>query len=148
MRHCGMLVLLFAFAATELVGSEIRVTVQEPSGVDRTLWPVTSGIPFAQGVLQDDQTTALYDSSSQEMPLQTEVLTRWPDGSVRWLLLDLQGDRFNNSVETAEVPKEHERMGGLPLDWPLPVRRSARRGRMICSHQYPSPSNRCSGPKA
>ena len=26
------------------------------------------------------------------MPLQTESLARWPDGSVRWLLLDFQID--------------------------------------------------------
>ena len=26
------------------------------------------------------------------MPLQTEVLTRWTDGSIRWLLLDFQTD--------------------------------------------------------
>lgn len=70
--------------------AEVPLTVEEPSGVKREAWPVTSGIPFARGVLRDSQNVVLTDASGETMPLQTDVLTRWPDGSVRWLLIDFQ----------------------------------------------------------
>jgi hypothetical protein len=47
---------------------------------------------LAQGVLRDDQAAALFDECGKEIPLQTESLARWPDGSIRWLLLDFQID--------------------------------------------------------
>ncbi|MBN2296050.1 MAG: hypothetical protein JXM70_26700 [Pirellulales bacterium] len=70
----------------------ISIVVAEPSGVARTAWPVTSGIPFGQGVLQKPGDVALFDEKGNEIPLQTETLARWPDGSIRWLLLDFQID--------------------------------------------------------
>jgi hypothetical protein len=69
---------------------EVAFTVTEPSGVDRVDWPVTSGIPFARGEVQQTEHIALYDDLGRELSLQTEVLARWPDGSIRWLLLDFQ----------------------------------------------------------
>jgi hypothetical protein len=73
----------------------IRLSVEEPSGVARTAWPVTSGVPFAEGSLASADHAALFDSGgtdAREIPLQTEALALWPDGSVRWLLLDFQID--------------------------------------------------------
>ena len=68
--------------------AEVRLTVAEPSGVARFSWPVTSGIPLGRGALRDAGRVALFDGQGKPLPLQTEVLTRWPDGSIRWLLLD------------------------------------------------------------
>lgn len=45
-------------------------------------WGVSQGVPFARGVLADAGHVRIADR-----PAQAEVLTRWPDGSVRWLLL-------------------------------------------------------------
>jgi hypothetical protein len=50
--------------------------------------PVTRGVPFPRGALQDPQTLGLFDHAGAPIPLQTEPLARWPDGSVKWLLLD------------------------------------------------------------
>src|SRR5262245_18012064 len=50
--------------------------------------PVTRGVPFPQGILADPAAVTLLDATGQEVPVQTEALSRWPDGSVRWLLLD------------------------------------------------------------
>jgi len=80
----------------------------------RRQWPVSSGIPLSQGDLLDDRAAALFDAAGQEVPLQTEALARWPDGSVRWLLLDFQIDlaaherkslklRFGSDVHRAAV---------------------------------------------
>lgn len=70
----------------------MALTVTEPTGVARHGWPVTSGVPFGQGILRDGDSTALFAANGQQLPLQTEVLSRWGDGSVRWLLLDFAVD--------------------------------------------------------
>ncbi|MCY2966785.1 MAG: hypothetical protein NT069_24675 [Planctomycetota bacterium] len=70
----------------------IVLTVTEPTGDARRGWPVTSGVPFGQGVLWDGDSTALFAANGDQLPLQTEVLSRWADGSVRWLLLDFAVD--------------------------------------------------------
>ena len=75
-----------------LGASEVTITVTEPTGVARSGWPVTSGIPLSQGELLRSRQAALFSAGGPEVPLQTEVLSRWPDGSVRWLLLDFQVD--------------------------------------------------------
>lgn len=84
----GWLVLaLWARAA-----GEVALTVSEPSGVARRGWPVTSGVPFARGALADPSRVALFDEAGRPVPLQSDVLARWADGSVRWLLVDFQVD--------------------------------------------------------
>src|SRR5437867_11368145 len=50
--------------------------------------PVTRGVPFPRGVLIDPAAVVLFDSAGREVFVQTQALSRWPDGSVRWLLLD------------------------------------------------------------
>ena len=50
-------------AAFSAHAGTIPITVEEPSGVDRQSWPVTSGIPFAQGILTAvDQVALMTDS--------------------------------------------------------------------------------------
>jgi hypothetical protein len=71
---------------------ELPLTVAEPAGVRRVSWPVTSGVPLARGALDDEQAAALFDEDGREVPLQTAALSRWPDGSVRWMLLDFACD--------------------------------------------------------
>ena len=50
--------------------------------------PVTVGVPWPRGVLRDAAYLVCVGPTG-EVPLQTEVLERWPDGSVRWVLCDL-----------------------------------------------------------
>jgi hypothetical protein len=49
--------------------------------------PVTVGIPFARGTLRDPNSLRLCDPNGP-VPMQTQVLARWSDGCVKWLLLD------------------------------------------------------------
>lgn len=58
-------------------------------GTNRTVCePVSMGMPFPAGAVTDDRHLALTDPEGKPMPLQTEVTERWPDGSIRWALLD------------------------------------------------------------
>jgi hypothetical protein len=50
--------------------------------------PLTRGFPLPRGLLTDPHAVALTDGAGGEVPLQTQTLASWPDGSVRWLLLD------------------------------------------------------------
>ncbi|MEW6749893.1 MAG: hypothetical protein AB1505_02830, partial [Candidatus Latescibacterota bacterium] len=58
------------------------------AGLPADGYPVTWGIPFGRGRLREAERVWVGAPDGSALPLQTEVLQRWPDGSVRWLLLD------------------------------------------------------------
>jgi len=68
----------------------IHARVEEAVGVPRRRYPLTHGCPFPQGALSDPECVRLLEEDGQERPLQTTVLATWPDGSIKWLLLDTQ----------------------------------------------------------
>lgn len=70
--------------------SEIELSVVEPLGVARR-WPVTMGIPFPQATLSQVEDLRL-TRDGEAQPLQTRLQLSWPDGSVKWALLDFHGD--------------------------------------------------------
>ena len=79
-------------AVGSAVSESLTLKVGNPSDVARINSPVRSGVPFPQGVLGSSKTMRLLDSSGREMPLQTRTLGRWPDGTVKWALVDFQAD--------------------------------------------------------
>lgn len=58
------------------------------SGTHHAAQPVTVGIPFPAGAVREPGALFLVDEANQPVPLQTQPLAHWPDGSVKWLLLD------------------------------------------------------------
>jgi PcRGLX-like N-terminal RIFT barrel domain/Beta-L-arabinofuranosidase, GH127 catalytic domain len=66
----------------------VTLRVREPLGLTRTKWPVTTGVPFPRGQLRDPGAVTLRECGGPVIPLQTRVLSRWDDGSIRWLLAD------------------------------------------------------------
>ncbi|MFP6768739.1 MAG: hypothetical protein VB859_11245, partial [Planctomycetaceae bacterium] len=85
---------VFAATAVTVMAGEFPLSVIEPAGVAHHSAPVTSGVPFAQGELRSADAVALFHAGPEQrrVPLQTEILSRWPDASVKWLLLDFQID--------------------------------------------------------
>lgn len=73
-------------------GAEVALEVREPSGTGREAWPVRSGVPLAQGTLAGAGGARLLDASGHEVPAQFEVMGRWPDGSVKWLVTTFCAD--------------------------------------------------------
>ncbi len=63
-------------------------------GVRYTSWPITQGIPFADGVLARGTPARVVDSTGRYYPTQTRCLTTWAADQrfVRWLLIDFQVD--------------------------------------------------------
>jgi hypothetical protein len=72
--------------------SALTVTVREPLGLSRTSWPVSTGVPFPAGSVTDASQLVVYDDTDAPRPVQSRVLSQWPDGSVRWALLDWAAD--------------------------------------------------------
>ncbi len=66
------------------------------SQFDRAAEPVTVSIPFAAGALTDAARLRILDGE-RVLPVQARPLTRWEDGSIKWLLVhclpDLPGNR-------------------------------------------------------
>ena len=54
--------------------------------------PITIGLPFPQGSCVDADSLQLLDRYGRARRLQARTLDRWPDGSIRWALLDFQAD--------------------------------------------------------
>ena len=80
-----------ATAADPATAMTATLTVTEPAGLARTNWPVTAGVPLPRGRVRDPQNLRLGDGTTS-VPVQARILSRWPDGSVRWVLLDWQAD--------------------------------------------------------
>ncbi len=112
--------LLLLTACSAMAGTA-RITVEEPTGVARRGWPVTSGVPMAEGALPEGAAVALLSADGSQVPLQTEVLARWPDGSTRWLLLDFQTD-LAAGQERAFSLRYGEGVVPMVVDDPVAVR--------------------------
>jgi len=72
------------------VGISIPVSITEPAGADRSGEVVHSGIPFAKGTVYTTDDLKLVDALSKPVPVQFEILSKWDDGSLRWVLLNFK----------------------------------------------------------
>ena len=66
----------------------LLVSTERSRTLSSSLEPIRFGLPCAPGALQDD-TPLHVTHATGVLPVQAEVQDRWPDGSVRWLLVDL-----------------------------------------------------------
>ena len=89
----------------------VPIAVEEAGGVARTQWPVTLGVPLAQGVLRDHRAVTLLAPQGAPVPVQTAVQGTWMDGSVKWLQLDF----------AADVPADGYVFYRLALNTPAPA---------------------------
>ena len=92
-------------------GAELTIEVREPAGVARSRWPISVGVPFAPGTVKDPYGLTVLDGTAPSAS-QARVLSRWPDGSVHWALLDWQMDLAAKQtrrwrVGTGSVAAEH-----------------------------------------
>ncbi|MFC1452322.1 hypothetical protein ACFLSJ_03145 [Verrucomicrobiota bacterium] len=65
-------------------GIELDLVV--PDGVPITGCPVTCGIPMPPGTAAANQAFRMAGPDGQPIPLSTDVMATWPDGSAQWLL--------------------------------------------------------------
>ena len=70
---------------------EVELTVREVAKVARRPGIVTSGVPFARGAVRDVSRLSV-SIGGKTVPAQFIKTVPWPDGSVRWALMDCQLD--------------------------------------------------------
>jgi hypothetical protein len=82
------LVLASTAVGTEPLG--IPIIVENSSKEAARAAPVSAGIPFSRRSLTDVKNLTLSGSDGKAVPLQAQCLSKWPDGSCRWVLVDFQ----------------------------------------------------------
>ena len=80
--------------------------------------PVSVGVPLPCGAMRQPELEAVA-ADGRALPSQATVLARWPDGSVRWALLDLLVAAERSSEAQVEV---RVRTGGAPAAAPIALR--------------------------
>lgn len=68
----------------------VEFTVSEGANLARNLEPVTFGVPFPRTVLADAESLRLFGPDGSSLPIAATPLAKWPDGSLKWVLLDTQ----------------------------------------------------------
>ena len=91
----GVLLAISCIETESLV--PVKITINDASGIARIGEAVCSGIPFAQGTLQPNQPVHVRDADGDGIPTQIKVLGSWPDGSVKWLLVQFFANCAANS---------------------------------------------------
>lgn len=69
---------------------QVSLTVANDTDSPRTNEPVVSGVPIPRGDLASPDHARLLDASGTPVPCRITSTGIWPDGSVKWLLLDFQ----------------------------------------------------------
>ena len=70
----------------------IEIRVKETEGIARKHWPLTRGVPLPEGLVKGVVGLWVEDREGEVKAAQFRVLGRWPQGSVKWVLVDFQGD--------------------------------------------------------
>jgi hypothetical protein len=88
-----------------IMTAELAVHVPAARGRE----PLACGLPWPRAAVPEGAFLELCDARGEHVPLQMRVLDHWPDGSVRWALLDWQADvgqsaAYRVSVATGSRP--------------------------------------------
>jgi exo-rhamnogalacturonan lyase-like protein len=85
--HCALAVSLLLLASSSALALEVKLTVSDTAGVARKGGTVSGGVAFAKGAVKDLKKLSV-SIGGKKIPAQFRQLAKWPDGSVRWALLD------------------------------------------------------------
>ena len=84
---------------------QMPITVHAPGKAAGTRICLSAGVPMERG--WKPRPLTLLDAAGQAVPLQTQTLAVWPDGSPKWVLLDFQadGDAYTLAEGSTIAPK-------------------------------------------
>ena len=63
-------------------------------------WPLTRGVALPEGAVSQTEALVLQDETNIAHPAQLRPLAHWPDGSIKWLLVDFQADLMPGQERT------------------------------------------------
>jgi len=67
-----------------------EITITEYAGIPRSNEPLTFGVPCPKGKLFSGDVLWAHFEHGHEIPVQWQTTAYWPDGSVKWALVDMQ----------------------------------------------------------
>jgi hypothetical protein len=81
----------------------IRLTVENAGNVARKVWPITQGVPFADGELGRGAPVRVVEQDGRILPTQSSTLATWNSDLkyVKWLLVDFQCD---SGIRNGHIP--------------------------------------------
>ncbi|MDX9701694.1 MAG: hypothetical protein RBU23_01485 [Candidatus Auribacterota bacterium] len=85
----------------------IPLSINESDGFARKNEPVTIGIPFPQKLLSDTDDLRLINHAGSCIPVQFYPTAYWPDGSIKWLLIDTTVSIAPNTSEVWFLTADH-----------------------------------------
>lgn len=99
-----LLLLIHSGVRAQDSNTSIPLNIKEVAGVDRNNDIISSGVPLPQGMFQNTDRFAVFDSKNKPVPAQFKVLERWieagQDGSIKWMLVTFLGNVKANSQTT------------------------------------------------
>lgn len=75
-----------------------RLHFERIASTDRFAEPTYASLPLPQGAAPQAEGVRVLDGE-EPLPSQARALSRWPDGSVRWLLVAFQADLPGNAAK-------------------------------------------------
>lgn len=84
-----------------VLGAPVRsfsLKIEEPSKIIRKKEPITIGVPLERGAIKNPGMVGF-----KNIPTQNRLLSRWPDGSCQWVLLDFQQDLSAGQTKNLSV---------------------------------------------
>ena len=94
-RPVALLRLATGFAlclVAEMSALEIPLYIDETAGVGRREEPVSTGVPLSRGSAVRLDQLNVRTSTGESVPAQFRALSRWPDDSLKWVLVDFQAE--------------------------------------------------------
>ena len=86
----------------------IKVSTDDRARFERRGEPVAIGVSLPRGEALPSASWSLVDERDRHVPVQTTVLDRWGDQSIRWMLVEFQ------AVVPADVPSHYSLLNGSP----------------------------------
>lgn len=87
----------------EVSPSGVEVTVEEDAGIARPDAVIRFGFPLPKGEFFSVSDIAIADANGKTIPSQIQATALWPDGSFRWLAIQLRDDFKPSEVKTYQV---------------------------------------------
>src|SRR6185295_19922369 len=70
----------------------VPIGIEEAGNVQRKGWPTRVGVPFAKGRVSKENVIGVTAPDGKNVAVQTKAMGTWPDGSIKWLLVDFPAD--------------------------------------------------------
>jgi hypothetical protein len=91
------LVISLCLPFTSAENIEIELKVNWPEKLQTTIWPVSVGVPFAEGRLAGAKQLTVLRANGDQVPNQVMPLAEWRDQSLRWCMVDFtarKGEKY------------------------------------------------------